>query len=122
MSKGILLIARLLLAHMFLFSGINKIMSYEASAQYMASGGVPGALLPAVILLEVLGAVMLIIGFKTRWAAWGLAGFSVLAALLYHLDFGNQMQLIAFMKNLTIAGGLLVLAEHGPGKLSIDKQ
>lgn len=121
MSKGILLIARLLLAHMFLFSGINKIMSYEASAQYMAAGGVPGALLPAVILLEVLGAVMLIIGFKTRWAAWGLAGFSILTALLYHLDFGNQMQIIMLMKNLTIAGGLVVLAEHGPGKLSIDK-
>lgn len=122
MQNYSILIARILLAQIFVISGINKITAYEASAQYMASGGVPGALLPAAIALEVLGGLAIIIGFRTRWACWALAAFSVVAALLYHMDFGNMTQMIMFMKNLAIAGGFLVLAEHGPGPLSIDKR
>ncbi|MDX1443903.1 MAG: DoxX family protein [Gammaproteobacteria bacterium] len=122
MNNYSILIGRIFLAHIFLLSGINKITSYEASAQYMASGGVPGALLPAVIALEILAAVAIIIGFRTKWACWALAAFSIVAAVLYHMDFGNQMQMIMFMKNFAIAGGFLVLAEHGPGPLSIDKR
>ena len=122
MSNYSVLIGRIFLAQIFLISGINKITSYESSAQYMESGGVPGALLPAVIAVEILASVAVIIGFRTKWACWALAAFTLLAALLYHMDFGNQMQMINFMKNIAIAGGLLVLAEHGPGALGFDKR
>lgn len=120
MSNYSILIGRIFLAHIFLLSGINKITAYDASAQYMASGGVPGALLPAVILLEILGAIAVIIGFRTKWAAWALAAFSILAALLYHTNFDDQMQMVLFMKNFAMAGGFLILAEAGPGTLSLD--
>lgn len=120
MNSYSILIGRIFLAQIFLLSGINKITSYQASAEYMASGGVPGALLPAVIALEILASLAIIIGFRTKWAAWALAAFTLVAALLYHMDFGNQMQMIQFMKNIAIAGGLLVLAEHGAGPISLD--
>lgn len=120
MSNYSVLIGRIFLAHIFILSGINKITAYEASAQYMASGGLPGALLPAAILLEILGGLAILVGFQTRWASWALAAFCIVAALLYHMDFGNQMQMILFMKNFAIAGGFLILAEHGPGPLSIE--
>lgn len=120
MTRYSILVGRILLAHIFLLSGINKITAYEETVQYMASGGVPGELLPAVIMLEIIAALAIIIGFRTRWACWALAAFSILAALLYHMDSDDPMQMVLFMKNLAIAGGLLVLAEHGAGALSID--
>ena len=86
----------------------------------MESAGVPGALLPLVILVEVGGALALIVGWQTRIAAWALAGFTLLAGLLFHNDFGNQIQLIMFMKNLAITGGLLILAANGAGAFSLD--
>ena len=76
----------------------------------MEAMGIPGGLLPLVILLEIGGALALIVGWQQRWAALALAGFSVIAAAVFHTNFGDQMQMIMFMKNLAIAGGLLVLA------------
>jgi putative oxidoreductase len=70
--------------------------------------------------LELLGGLGLIVGFKTRWTALALAAFSVIAALVFHNNFADQMQLISFMKNLTIAGGLLVLAQTGAAAPSVD--
>ena len=110
---------RIALSLMFFVSGIDKIGGYDATQAYMASQGVPGALLPAVILLEIL-APMIVVGWHTRLAALALAGFSLLAAILFHADFGNQMQMILFMKNVSIAGGLVVLTARGPGALSLD--
>lgn len=113
---------RFLLAFIFLMAGISKIGQYAGTQAYMASVGLPGGLLPLVIALEIGGALALIAGFKTRWAALALAGFSVASAVLFHLDFGDQMQSIMFMKNLSIAGGLLVLAVAGPGVWSLDNR
>lgn len=110
MEKVLNLAGRLLLAQIFLVAGINKITGYAGTQGYMEAMGVPGMLLPAVILFEVVGAIALIIGWKTRWAALSLAGFSVLSAVIFHADPGDQMQMILFMKNFAIAGGLLVLA------------
>lgn len=84
--------------------------------------GVPGMLLPLVILLEAGGGLALVVGWQTRWTAFGLAGFSVLAALIFHNNLGDQMQMIMFMKNMAIAGGLLLLAEHGAGEFSFEKK
>lgn len=122
MNNVILLIARLLLAHMFLLSGIQKITGYEGTLQYMNAFGVPGWLLPFVIAMEIGGSALLILGFWTRWGAWALAAFTLLAALIFHTNFSDQMQMIIFMKNLTICGGMLVLAVHGPGSYSLDRR
>ncbi len=88
----------------------------------MEAMGVPGMLLPLVIILEVVGGLALIVGFKTKWAAAALAGFTVLAAVLFHADFSDQTQMILFMKNWAITGGLLLVYVYGAGELSIDRK
>jgi putative oxidoreductase len=86
----------------------------------MESMGVPGALLPLVILLELGGGLAVLLGWQTRIAAFLLAGFSVLTALIFHANFGDQMQSILFMKNLAMAGGLLFLVAGERHAWSID--
>jgi putative oxidoreductase len=116
------LLGRILISFIFLQSGINKIGGYKATLGYMESKGVPGMLLPLVIFLEIAGAIAIIVGWKTRLFAFALAGFCILSALLFHMDFSNQVQTIMFMKNLAIAGGFLALFAHGPGDLSLGKK
>ena len=111
---------RILLASLFLISGVGKISAYSATAGFMASAGVPGALLPVVIAVEVLGAAAIIVGWQTRIVAFLLAGFSLLSALIFHNDFADQIQMVMFLKNLSIAGGFLVLVAHGAGRFSLD--
>ncbi len=122
MNKVIELAGRILLGHIFLLAGINKISAYEGTAGYMEAMGVPGILLPLVIVLEIVAGLALIIGFRTRWAAIALAVFTVLAAILFHADFSDQTQMILFMKNWAITGGLLLLYVHGAGELSLDRK
>jgi putative oxidoreductase len=113
---------RVLLAAIFLISGLGKIGAYAGTAGYMAAVGVPGALLPAVIALEVLGAIAIILGWKTRITAVLLAGFTLLAGVLFHSNFGDQIQSIMFFKNVAITGGFLLLAANGAGALSLDRR
>lgn len=113
---------RILLAAIFLLSGLGKIGAYAGTAAYMTSVGVPGALLPAVIATEVLGAVAIIIGWKTRVVALLMAGFTLAAGVLFHSNFGDQIQMIMFLKNVAIAGGFLLLAANGAGALSLDRR
>jgi putative oxidoreductase len=114
--------ARILLAVMFFMAGIGKIGAYAGTQGYMESQGLPGMLLPAVIGLEIIGSIMLVVGWKIRYAAFALAGFTILSALMFHLNFADQIQSIMFMKNLAIAGGLLLLVNHGAGELSLDSK
>jgi len=123
------LAGRILLAFMFILSGFGKITGYDGTAAYMAAKGMPmiGVLLPLTILTELGGGILLAIGYKARWAAFALAGFSILAGLVFH-DFWNvtdaaqhMNQQIHFMKNLSIAGGMLMVFALGPGRLSLDK-
>ena len=100
---------RIFLALIFLMSGINKITQYSGTQGYMDAIGVPGALLPLVIMTEVLGGLAIIFGWKAKWAALLLAGFSILSAILFHADFANQAEMINFMKNIAIAGGFLMI-------------
>ena len=116
------LVGRILLGAIFLMAGINKISGYERTAGYMDSVGVPGSLLPVVIILEIVGGLMVITGFKVKWAAYALAGFTLVAGAIFHSNFADHMQSILFMKNLSIAGGLLLLATYGSGKISIDSK
>jgi putative oxidoreductase len=113
---------RVLLASLFLLAGLNKFGAYSATAAYMSSAGVPGALLPAVIATEVLGALAIILGWKTRVAAIVLAGFSLLTAFTFHSNFADQIQMIMFLKNVSIAGGFLLLVANGAGPLSFDRR
>jgi len=114
------LLGRILISLMFLTSGIGKISGYAATQAYMESVGVPGLLLPLAIVVEVVGALAVIVGWRTRWAAAALAGFCIISALLFHADFSDQSQMISFMKNISIAGGFLVIFAFGAGPLSLD--
>lgn len=113
-------LGRIFLALIFILSGFNKIGGYEGTAQYMASAGVPGSLLPLVILAELGLGLLVAFGLFTRLAALGLAVFTLLAAVLFHGNIGDQSQFIQFMKNLSITGGFLVLWVHGPGAYALD--
>ena len=113
---------RLLLGLLFLLSGLGKLGAYGATAAYMSAAGVPGALLPAVIATEVLGSLAIILGWKTRVAAFLLAGFSLLTALTFHNNLADQTQMIVFLKNISIAGGFLLLVANGAGPLSLDRR
>lgn len=115
-------IGRVLMAVIFIQAGINKIFGYAGAQAYMEQHGVSGMLLPLVILLEAGGGLALLLGLFTRWVALAFAGFCVLAAIFFHLKPDDPMQMISFMKNITIAGGFLVLAGAGPGALALDNR
>ncbi|HEY3634950.1 MAG TPA: DoxX family protein [Caldimonas sp.] len=120
LRSAVELSGRILLAVLFLLSGISKVGAYAATAGYMASVGVPGALLPFVILTEVLGAIAIIVGWKVRVVSALLAGFTLLTALIFHNNFGDQIQMIMFLKNVSIAGAFLMLVANGAGRYSLD--
>lgn len=122
MTKYSSVVARVLLAHIFILAGVSKIMGYAGTQGYMESVGVPGMLLPFVILLELGGGLAILVGWKTRVMAYALAGFSIIAAAIFHNNFADQMQMASFMKNIAIAGGFLLLAEHGAGSYSLDNR
>ena len=107
---------------MFLLSGLSKIGSYAAIQGYMEAFGLPGALLAPTILFEVAAGVALIAGWRTRTVALLLGGFSILTALVFHSDFADPNQITHFLKNLSITGGLIMLALHGAGGLSVDSR
>jgi putative oxidoreductase len=113
---------RILLSTLFLLSGLGKIGAYAGTAAYMSSVGVPAALLPVVIAFEVIGALAIVVGWQTRVAALLLAGFSLVTALIFHNNFGDQLQMIMFLKNVSIAGGFLLLVGNGAGPLSLDRR
>lgn len=114
-----ILIARLLLALIFIVEAWLKITAYAGTVFYMEANGVPGFLLPVVIATELGGGILVVAGLLTRAAAVALAGFSLLTALFFHL---SPDQAVHFYKNLSMAGGFLALAASGPGAWSIDVQ
>jgi putative oxidoreductase len=116
------LFGRMLLASLFLLSGLGKITAYAATADYMASVGVPGALLPLVIVMELVGSLALILGWHTRVVSLLLAGFTLVAGALFHNNFADQIQMVMFFKDVAIAGALLMLAANGAGRLSLDRR
>jgi putative oxidoreductase len=116
------LVGRILLCVLFLLSGLGKIGAYAGTAGYMSAFGVPAALLPVVIATEVLGALAIVVGWQTRAAAFLLAGFSLLSAVIFHTNFSDQIQMIMFIKDVSIAGGFLLLVAQGSGPLSIDRR
>jgi len=118
------LIGRLLLAAIFLLSGVNKVFAPGPTQAYIASAGLPVPLLAYIVALvvEIGGGILLLIGYQARWAALALALFTVVAAFGFHSNFADQNQMIHFLKNLALAGGLLQVFAFGPGALSLDKR
>jgi len=121
MNQYLNLVGRILLALIFLLAGIGKISNPAGTIQYMQAMGVPGLLFWPTVALEVLGGAAVVIGYQTRLVAFVMAGFCVVTALLFHRNFGDQTQMIMFLKNLAIAGGFLLLAGTGATGFAVDK-
>ena len=113
------LVGRLFVAIIFLASAFGKITNFDGTLQFMEAHGMPAVnlLCIAAIAVESLGAVAVILGYKTRWGAAGLAVFLVAATAIFHTGADQRIQLL---KNLAILGGLLNLVSHGPGAISLE--
>ena len=128
MNHTLLLVGRILLSLVFLIAGYRKLMAVAGSAGYFAKLGfpMPEVMVWVAIVVELGGAILLILGWKARWAAWLLALFTLIATFAAHrfwevdpAQYANQMN--HFLKNLAIIGGLAFVATHGPGPSSVDK-
>ena len=113
-------LGRIFLSAIFLINGVGKIFNYEETIQYMENFNVSGNLIIPAIIVEILFPILLIIGYQTKFSALVLSLFTLILAVIFHTDFSNQMQLISFLKNIAIAGGVLIIFVNGAGKYSID--
>ena len=114
------LIGRILLSALFLIEGIGKISMQEDVMMYMENYGVPGILFIPAVILEILFPLLLIVGYKTKLAAFVMALFTFTVAIIFHTDFSDGMQLIFFLKDLAIAGGFMIIIAYGSNKFSLD--
>ena len=121
-SAWIAALGRVLIAAIFLYSGFGKIMAPEGTQAYIAAAGLPLPIVGYVlaVIVEVGGGLLLLIGYQTRLVALIIALYSIVAALAFHSQFADQNQLIHFMKNFCIAGGLLQIVAFGAGSMSVD--
>jgi putative oxidoreductase len=115
-------VGRVFISALFLFSAFNKILDYSGTIGWMESYGVPGFILGPTIGLEVVLPLLIIIGYQTRTASILLALFSCITAIIFHSDFSDQMQMIAFLKNIGLAGGFIFIAINGPKDWAIEKK
>lgn len=115
------MLARVLLAMVFFSAAMGKLAHVASTQQYMATYGLSPHLVWPVIALELVGSIALVIGWQTRQISALLAAFCVVTALVFHRDFQDPMQEMAFMKNLAMAGGFLLLMKHGPGRWSMNQ-
>lgn len=122
LNKSTELLSRFGLAAIFIIMGVGKLSAYAGTQAYMESAGLPGALLPLVIALEVGGGLAIAAGLFTRWVAVALAAFSIVSALIFHRPLSDAVQMTMFLKNVAMAGGFLILATHGGGSWSLDRR
>ena len=117
-------VGRVLLATIFIFSGLGKIAAPAATMGYIASSGLPfpALALALAIAVEVGGGTLLALGVQTRLVAAALAGFSIVTGLAFHHAIGDQNQLIHLLKNISMAGGLLQVVAFGAGAYSVDQR
>ncbi|EJL94352.1 putative membrane protein [Herbaspirillum sp. CF444] len=122
LKKYLPLIGRFLIGAPFLMSGIGKLTSYAATTGYIASVGLPAAGIgwAIAVLMEVGGGALLVLGYRTRLVAPLMALFTLATAVFFHHNFADQNQMIHFLKNIMLAGGLLNIAYFGAGPASLD--
>ncbi len=113
-------IGRILLSALFLIEGFGKISKQEDVIMYMEDYGVSEILFVPATVLEILFPLLLIVGYKTKWAASVMALFTFTVAIIFHTDFSEGMQMIFFLKDLAIAGGFMIIVAYGPSKISLD--
>ena len=116
------LIGRVFISGIFLLSGFNKIRNYDGTIGWMESFSLPGFLLIPAIVLEIVAPILIIVGYQTKIAAAALSLFCIATAFIFHNDFSDQMQIIAFMKNIALAGGFLFLVANGAKGYCLDKK
>ena len=116
------LVGRILISTLFLVNGIFKIDNYDGTIGWMEGFGMPGLLLIPAIILEIVGPILIIIGYKTKLAAGLLSLFCIATAFIFHNDFADQMQLTSFLKNIALAGGFLILFVNGAKGISFDSK
>lgn len=124
MQNFLVPLGRLFLSAIFLSSGFGKIFKFAGTQQYMEAKGMPIAALFLVfaIILEITGGLSVLLGYKTKWGALALIIFLIPATLIFHNQLSDQMQMIMFMKNVAILGGLFMLVSFGAGPLSFDNR
>ena len=114
------LIGRVFLSTLFLAVGVGKLFTQEQVIMYMEDYGVPGILFIPAVVLEILFPLLLIVGYKTKWAASIMALFTFMVAIIFHTDFSEGLQLVFFLTDIAIAGGFMTIVAYGPGKFSLD--
>ena len=122
MKNFVDLIGRILISSIFLFTGYNKVFNYSGTISWMEGFGIPGFLLAPTIVLEIILPLLIIIGYRTQLAASLLAIFCITTAVIFHLDFSDQMQTIQLLKNFGLAGGFLFIVVNGPKKWAIESK
>ena len=122
MSNFLDLLGRVFISSIFLLSGYNKIFNYSGTISWMEGFGIPGLLLYPTIALEIILPLFVILGYLARFSAGLLAIFCILTAFIFHFDLSDQMQTIAFLKNIGLAGGFLFIVANGTKEWSIDRK
>ena len=122
MSNILDLVARILISALFLLNGIFKISNYDGTVGWMEGFGIPGILLIPAIILEIVGPILIILGYKAKIAAGFLSLFCIATAVIFHNDFSDQMQLGSFLKNIALAGGFLFIFINGTKDFSLDRK
>ena len=116
------LVARILISALFLLNGVFKISNYDGTVSWMEGFGIPGILIIPAIILEIVGPILIILGYKAKIAAGFLSLFCITTAVIFHNDFSDQMQLGSFLKNIALAGGFLFIFINGTKDFSLDKK
>ena len=122
MINSLDLFARILISVLFLLNGVFKISNYEGSVDWMESFGLPGILIIPAIILEIIGPILIILGYQAKLAAGLLSLFCIATGVIFHNDFSDQMQLTSFLKNIALAGGFLFIFINGTRDFSLDKK
>ena len=122
MSNILDLLGRILISALFLLNGVSKINNYDSTVDWIESFEVSGMIIIPAIILEIIGPILIIIGYKAKIAAGFLSLFCITTAIIFHNDFSNQMQFTSFLKNIALAGGFLFIAVNGTKGFSIEKK
>tara|TARA_B100001175_G_scaffold120094_1_gene102204 strand:- start:16 stop:393 length:378 start_codon:yes stop_codon:yes gene_type:complete len=122
MGNIIDLLGRILISALFLINGVFKISNYDGTVGWIESFGLPGILIVPAIILEIIGSIMIILGFKVKIAAGFLSLFCIATAIIFHNEFSDQIQFASFLKNIALAGGFLFIVVNGTKDFSIDKK